>query len=73
MSETWVDKQTVEIPHPGTWGTLNLNQLLEVKNQIMSKIYMAGNNQMYLKPLNTALANVDVLIAKKLSDPRGSS
>lgn len=73
MSETWVDKQTVEIPAPTTWGTLNLNQLLEVKNQLMNKIYMAGNNQLYLKPLNTALANIDMLIAKKLADPRGSN
>lgn len=73
MSETWVDQQTVEIIPPTQWHTLNLNQLTEVKNQLMNKVYMARGNQMYLKPLNRAIAELDVLITRKLADPRGSN
>jgi hypothetical protein len=72
MSETFVDQNTVEMPLPATWGTLNLSQLLEVKTKLLDKIYKARGKQEYLKPLNRALAHLDLLITQKFNDPRGS-
>ena len=71
MSEVFVDEQTVQMAPPDTWHTLSLNHLLETKNQLMAKIYMARGNQMYLKPLNAALGRLELLLAAKLQDPRG--
>ena len=71
MAETWVDVPTVQIAAPETWNTLSLNHLIETKNLILDKIYMAKGNQAYLKPLNSALQRLDTLIAQKLNDPNG--
>jgi hypothetical protein len=73
MSETWVDVPRVEMAPPNTWHTLPLNALLDVKNQLLDKMHMARGKPMYLKPLNEAMARLDVLIAQKLLDPRGSN
>jgi hypothetical protein len=73
MSETWVDVPRVEIPPPATWSGLTLNQLLDVKNQLLDKIYMARGKQAYLKPLNMAMQKLEVLIAQKMNDPRGGA
>lgn len=71
MSETWVDVPTVQIAAPDTWHTMSLNHLIETKNQILDKIHMAKGNQVYIKPLNSALQRLDALIAQKLNDPLG--
>lgn len=73
MSEMWVDVPRNEIPPPQTWPTMSLNQLLEVKNMLMDKMYMAKGKPMYMQPIQRALQNVEVLIAQKMNDPRGSS
>jgi hypothetical protein len=73
MSEYWVDVPKVEMAPPNTWHTLSLNQLLEVKNQLLDKIYMSKGKAMYLKPLNEALQRLEVLLAQKMNDPRGSN
>lgn len=73
MSDNWVDSPRVEIPQPNTWPTMSMNQLLEVKNLLLDKIYMARGKPMYMAPLNAALQKLEVLIAQKMNDPRGSS
>jgi len=73
MSDYWVDTPRAEIPSPETWSTMSMSQLLEVKNMLLDKIYMARGKPMYLNPLNAALQKVEVLIAHKMNDPRGSS
>ena len=73
MSENWVDVPRVEIAAPSTWQNMTLNQLLDVKQQLLDKIFMAKGKQMYLTPLNTAMQHLEVLIAQKMNDPRGSS
>lgn len=73
MSEAWVDQPSVQMALPTTWHTLSLDHLLETKNQLLSKIHIARGNQLYLKPLNRAMAELDALIAAKLADPRGSN
>jgi len=73
MSETWVDTPRNELPRPDTWSTLPLNSLLDVKNQLLDKIYLARGKPMYLKPLNEAMARLDHIIQIKLNDPRGGS
>lgn len=73
MSENWVDVPKVEIPSPATWNTMSMSQLLEVKNLLLDKIHMAGNKQLYLAPLNSALQKLEILISQKMNDPRGSS
>jgi hypothetical protein len=73
MSETFVDKNTVEMALPSTWPQLNLSQLLETKNKMLDKIYMAKGKPMYLKPLNEALGRLDLLISQKMNDPRGGN
>ena len=71
MSETFVDQPTNPIAPPETWHELSYNQLLDTKTQLLNKVYLARGNPMYLKPLNTALARLEELIAAKLQDPRG--
>lgn len=73
MSITWVDEETKPLPTPDTWGTLSLNNLLDVKNQMLDKAYLARGKPVYLAAINTALGKLDALISEKLSDPRGSS
>jgi len=73
MSEMWVDEQRTQMAPPNTWHTLSLPHLLETKNQLLDKVYMARGNQMYLKSLNSALERLELLIAAKLADPRGSN
>ena len=73
MSDNWVDAPRTEIPPPATWPTLSFNQLLEVKNQLLDKMYMARGKPMYLNPLQAAMQKLEVLIAQKMNDPRGSS
>lgn len=73
MSVTWVDENKVQMAPPDTWHTLSLNHLLETKNLIMDKVYLARGNQAYLKPLNAALGRLELLIAAKLADPRGAN
>jgi hypothetical protein len=73
MSETWVDTQRVEMVPPNLWHTLSLNGLLDTKNQLLDKLNMARGKPMYQKPLNEALARLDLLISVKLNDPRGGA
>jgi hypothetical protein len=73
MSETWVDTPRVEMVPPNLWHTLTMTGLLEVKNQLMDKIYIARGKPLYLKPLNDALARLELLISVKLNDPSGGS
>lgn len=73
MSGYWVDAPRGEMASPNTWSTLNLSQLLDVKNQLLDKIYMARGKPTYLKPLNEAMAKLDAMISQKLNDPRGGS
>lgn len=73
MSEYWVDAPKAEIPPPDSWPSMNMSQLLEVKNMLLDKIYMARGKPMYLNPLNAALQKVEVLLAHKMNDPRGST
>jgi len=72
MSEYWVDVPKIEIPAPSTWANLTLNQLLEVKNQLLDKQYMVRGKPQYLGPLNQAMAKLEAIIAQKMADPRGS-
>lgn len=73
MSEYWVDQPRVEIPPPQTWQNMSLNQLMEVKNQLLDKIYMAKGKPLYLQPLHAAMQKLEVLIAQKMNDPRGNN
>lgn len=73
MSESWVDVPTNEMASPDTWHTMSLNALLDVKNQLLDKLYIARGRALYVKPLNDAMAKLDELIAVKLADPRGGS
>ena len=65
----WVDQQRVELPPPADWEKLNLDQLIDVKNKLLDKVFMAKGNQAYLKPLNEALKRVEALITLRLNDP----
>jgi len=73
MSDYWVDTPRNEIPPPNTWPTMSMTQLLEVKNQLLDKMYMAKGKPMYLAPLQSAMQKLEVPIAQKMNDPRGSS
>jgi hypothetical protein len=73
MSETFVDQPSAQLAQADTWHKLSYNQMLDVKNQLLSKVFMARGNQAYLKPLNTALQRIEVMLAAKLNDPRGLS
>lgn len=73
MSEYWVDQPKVEMARPDTWHTLSMNQLLEVKQQLLDKMYMAQGKALYVKPLQMAMQRLEVLIHQKMNDPRGAS
>lgn len=66
MTSGWVDEQRVEMPPQNTWGTLSFNQLVDVKNLLLDKIYLAQGRPMYLIPLQKALNQLDALIAVKM-------
>lgn len=72
MSDYWVDTPRVEIPTPDTWPNLSMNQLLEVKNSLYDKMHQVRGKPLYMQPLQTALQRLEVLIAQKMSDPRGA-
>lgn len=71
--EMWVDAPQVQMALPAVWPELSYNQLLETKNQLLEKIWLAQGKPTYLKPLNEALVRLDALISAKLNDPRGLS
>ncbi len=73
MSDYWVDAPRVEIPPASAWSGMTFTQLLEVKTQLLDKIYMARGKPAYLQPLNKALAQLEVLLSQKMSDPRGGA
>lgn len=73
MSETFVDQPTQVMPAPDTWGDLTLNQLLDTKNQLLDKLYLARKKPQYLPALTAAMIKLDAFIEIKLADPRGGS
>lgn len=68
MTSGWVDEQRVEMPPQNTWSTLSFNQLVDVKNLLLDKIYLAQGRPMYLIPLQKALNQLDALIAIKMNE-----
>jgi hypothetical protein len=68
MTSGWVDEQRVEMPPQNTWSTLSFNQLVDVKNLLLDKIYLAQGRPMYLIPLQKALNQLDALIAVKMNE-----
>lgn len=68
MTNGWVDEQRVEMPPQNTWSTLSFNQLVDVKNLLLDKIYLAQGRPMYLIPLQKALNQLDALIAVKMNE-----
>jgi hypothetical protein len=68
-SEYFVDVPRAEMPHQSTWQDLNLNQLFDLKNQLMDKLMMAKRVPAYQVPLQKALAQVDALISKAIAGP----
>jgi hypothetical protein len=70
MSDSyWVDEQKVQMAPANTWPTLNLNQLIETKSQILDKMQAARGQPAFMKPLMEALQQLDALISAKLADP----
>jgi len=72
MSESWVDTPQVEIPAPHTWDTLSLNNLIDVKNQLLNKQSMARGAPAYVSAINDSLAQLEQIISEKSSDSRGA-
>lgn len=66
----FVDENKSELALADTWHTLSLNQLLDAKSKLLDKIYMARGKPAYTKPLNDALAKLEVLVDQKMNDPR---
>jgi hypothetical protein len=62
-----VDAPQAEIPHPSTWGDMNLNQLIDLTTALDQKLAMAGRNRALAAPLEAALARVDALRAAQLA------
>ena len=73
MSDYWVDAPRNEIPPPALWPNMSMNQPLEVKNLLLDKMHMARGKPLYVQPLQAALQRVEVLLAQKANDPRGTN
>jgi hypothetical protein len=56
------------MPPQNAWSTLSFNQLVDVKNLLLDKIYLAQGRPMYLIPLQKALNQLDALIAVKMNE-----
>jgi hypothetical protein len=69
-TEVFVDVQRNEIPNPQTWDDLSINQLIDVKLQLMDKLFIAKRMKSYQAPLQQALKRCEALIAEKLASPR---
>ena len=65
--EYFADVPTNPIAPADTWEELSANQLIEVKNQLTTRLFQYHNNPAMQKPLQAAVARVDALISKRLA------
>jgi hypothetical protein len=66
--EYFVDASTDVILPRSTWNNLSLNQLLEVQVKLQSRAWDFRNNEPLLKQLKSSLAELEAIIARRLSE-----
>ena len=67
--EQFVDVTTNPIPPAEQWSGLSVNQLIEVKNTLVSRQLFFRNKPEIAKPLSVGIARLDALIEQRLSAP----
>ncbi len=67
--EVFVDVPKQVIPPAETWEGLSVNQLIEVKNELTSRLFQYQSNPAMVKPLQQGIARLDALISKRLAAP----
>jgi hypothetical protein len=65
--EYFVDVPKNPIPPADTWNELSVNQLIDVKNSMTTRMFQYHNHPAMLKPLQAAIAKLDALISQRLS------
>lgn len=66
--EYFVDTPTDAILPRSTWNSLSLNQLLEVQGQLQTRAWDFRNNQPLLKQLQSALSELEAIIARRINE-----
>jgi hypothetical protein len=72
MAEIFTDVSTNAIPRIDTWNTLSYDGLIDVRNKLLNKQFIAGRNKIYLQSINSSLAILENLLQEKLNNSRGS-
>jgi hypothetical protein len=67
--EHFTDTTEKPIPAAEHWHGLSINQLIEVKNVLMSRQLFFRNKPEIQKPLAQGIARLDALIEQRLSAP----
>ncbi len=65
--EMRVDEPQQPVPSADTWGSLSVNQLIEIKNTLTTRSFQYQNNPTMLKPLHAGIQRLDALISKRLA------
>ena len=65
--EYFVDVPTQPVAPADTWETLSVNQLIETKNTLTSRLYAFHNQPTIAKTLTVSIARLDQLIASRLA------
>lgn len=62
-TERFVDQVQNPIPDKDTWGSLSVNQLIDVKSQLLNKAYDFRSNHRIASVLNESIRYLDYLIS----------
>lgn len=65
--EIFTDTPLQPIPSADTWEGLSVNQLIEVKNTLTTRVFQYQRNPAMLKPLQAGIQRLDALIAQRLA------
>jgi hypothetical protein len=65
--EYFVDVQTNPIPHVNTWHDLSINQLIDLKTQLQSKLFDFRSNAVIAQALQQNLQRLELLISQRIT------
>lgn len=65
--EYFVDVQTNSIPHVNTWHDLSINQLIDLKTQLQTKLFDFGSNAVIAQALQQNLQRLELLISQRIT------
>lgn len=65
--EYFVDVPRNPIPHADTWKDMSINQLIDLKTMLQSKLYEFASNKVIAQSLQQSVQRVELLISQRLT------